>query len=999
MSETCQNIMTMYPVYHLSHTAVGAFLFTIAIMYFVNSGIILYWIKKQEDEAKNGDHKAVKSTIFPVFVDVMWFNAAVNAYTSAVMLMIDQPQQGGDHLSALMWASFFGLSHMVNEGVAYMLIQKGLGRNTQRQVLRRSIVWGFICFVVRYFTYLRVRKEEEGSMVFILLFWKSLMVLFYGAVALVPSKHLYRRPAATYFARIWACWQILNLISSVLIAIRMASPIGLCVELFGAFLIYAIVQPIAIYSALLKDSEWWQGQFEQEYLEDDATGPMIDRLNSSKSVDIVSPLAGLNINLHSAQTLADCIDQMITEKGVKLLNFAYVQLNEDQLLGQGAFSKVYRGTYRCQECAIKLVFTFDLTVDIIRRVAAEAQILTSLKHPNIIHTFGVAVMPPSVCLLLEICEYGSLSDVLRGKVDDQEEVSQPALPLSYADMLHLALGCARGLSAMHRLGKQVCHRDVKSLNFLVDCQLTAKLADLELGTGSAVEDKPTFPVLHSIQKMFQGMFAAPTADTHGKFAKRRSSAARLSVYRHSISYSNHDMGSVVSAGGPTSDVGSITSLDAKSFANSITKKPQALNVLPHWMAPEVLRQLSSYSQSSDVYSFGVVLWELLSKKLPYEGIEDHGQIRDMIIAGERLKIESVYGDGAHALQLMPMGTLGAVDIDGKSLSTVADTDTDDVVDSRLRELIDSMWQEEPEDRPTMEEVTVRLEELLRATWSDHITGAHPAIDTTTLFPVQKTTFALGLARPPAAARSEARTKVVEDVQNNIKWAEFEKSLGRKGIYAVATSSAPHFLLRASYHWYSEFGFSPSDLGKLELLNAIMTENHGPKSTLQNIQKVDLKQSFSYDLQGEVQNCVVLELENRKTGHVGLYSVHCFPLSCDAHKTAAMVAGYADRLVQTHNADSRNRSNSSGLGGSYVESRSYSNGPDGSSRDIRMNSMASFLPTKVRGAGDDDLPSSLMVLVFNLLKTVSVRDESNSMSMSGSMLRRDSSIISLDIEAA
>lgn len=207
-------------------------------------------------------------------------------------------------------------------------------------------------------------------------------------------------------------------------------------------------------------------------------------------------------------------------------------------------------------------------------------------------------------------------------------------------------------------------------------------------------------------------------------------------------------------------------------------------------------------------------------------------------------------------------------------------------------------------------VVSRLEDILQLAWSDHIAGAHPPVDISPLFPAQKSSYSLGLSKGPVFATAETRQKVVDEVQANFKWAEFDKYLSRRGLYAVVSSAAPHFLLRASYSWYSEFGYSPADLGQLEVLNAIVTSNHGPKSCRQDLQKVDLKQSFSYDLQGQVQNCVVLELHNRKTGVVGLYSVHCFPVSCDAHKDAAIIAGYDDRVV---NGSNRNRNNSLPVG--------------------------------------------------------------------------------------
>ena len=115
---------------------------------------------------------------------------------------------------------------------------------------------------------------------------------------------------------------------------------------------------------------------------------------------IRSPLLGTEIHLQSAQSLAVTLDQIPVTGQVKMLNFASLKLDMKKLLGSGSFSKVYRGTYRGSEVAIKLIYTADLTTDIIMRVAAEASILSSIRHPNVVHIVGLSVLPPRYVLIL-----------------------------------------------------------------------------------------------------------------------------------------------------------------------------------------------------------------------------------------------------------------------------------------------------------------------------------------------------------------------------------------------------------------------------------------------------------------------------------------------------------------------------------------------------------------------------------------------------------------------
>jgi hypothetical protein len=49
----------------------------------------------------------------------------------------------------------------------------------------------------------------------------------------------------------------------------------------------------------------------------------------------------------------------------------------------------------------------------------------------------------SVCLILELCSFGSLSDIIRGYGFDWNSSHRQPLKLSYADVIYLALGCAR----------------------------------------------------------------------------------------------------------------------------------------------------------------------------------------------------------------------------------------------------------------------------------------------------------------------------------------------------------------------------------------------------------------------------------------------------------------------------------------------------------------------------------------------------------------------------
>ncbi|RUS89057.1 hypothetical protein EGW08_003168, partial [Elysia chlorotica] len=85
------------------------------------------------------------------------------------------------------------------------------------------------------------------------------------------------------------------------------------------------------------------------------------------------------------------------------------------------------------------------------------------------------------------------------------------------------------------------------------------------------------------------------------------------------------------------DAFNICDFGASRFIGGTTKMSLA-GTFP-WMAPEVIQSFP-VSESCDVWSFGVVLWEILTKEVPFNGIEGFQVAWIVVEKGERLLIPS-----------------------------------------------------------------------------------------------------------------------------------------------------------------------------------------------------------------------------------------------------------------------------------------------------------------------------------------------------------------------
>ena len=199
-------------------------------------------------------------------------------------------------------------------------------------------------------------------------------------------------------------------------------------------------------------------------------------------------------------------------------------MNEFQVLGKGSFGVVLRAKWRQMDVAIKVFQTEQEHAAFL----VELRQLSRVEHENIIKLYGASTQPPSIFLVMEYAENGSLYKVLHQM--------KAHVPYNSGHAISWVLQCAKGVNYLHCMKpKAIIHRDLKSPNLLlVNHGLTLKICDF----GTA-------------------------CDKQSVMTNNKGSAA--------------------------------------------------------WMAPEVFEG-NTYTEKCDIFSWGIILWEVLTRRLPFDEI-------------------------------------------------------------------------------------------------------------------------------------------------------------------------------------------------------------------------------------------------------------------------------------------------------------------------------------------------------------------------------------------
>ncbi|GLC48078.1 hypothetical protein PLESTB_000712600 [Pleodorina starrii] len=143
------------------------------------------------------------------------------------------------------------------------------------------------------------------------------------------------------------------------------------------------------------------------------------------------------------------------------------------LLGQGGFAAVYKGRYKGQRVAVKMIkktagsSLADLQEDM-NALMHELHILRQVIHPNIVTLFGGCLKPPHIFLVEERME---------GTLDFYVHQVRKHDALSVREVVYFALDVACGLSYLH---PRIVHRDLKPANVLLSREGRCKISDFGL---------------------------------------------------------------------------------------------------------------------------------------------------------------------------------------------------------------------------------------------------------------------------------------------------------------------------------------------------------------------------------------------------------------------------------------------------------------------------------------------------------------------------------------
>ncbi|KAG7200756.1 hypothetical protein KM043_001302 [Ampulex compressa] len=207
------------------------------------------------------------------------------------------------------------------------------------------------------------------------------------------------------------------------------------------------------------------------------------RRSTTQPMEMSSLLAGPGNTTPGTGTLSSGSSRTSNNRVPQFSTNNVVLLQE---LGEGAFGKVYKGELqtgnKCEAPIYVAVKTLkeNASPKTQSDFKREVDLMTDLRHPNIICLLGVILKGEPMCMLFEYMTQGDLHEFLicHSPRSDVPLNNGSGKILEQPEFLHIALQIASGMEYL--ASHHYVHRDLAARNCLVGDNLTVKISDFGL---------------------------------------------------------------------------------------------------------------------------------------------------------------------------------------------------------------------------------------------------------------------------------------------------------------------------------------------------------------------------------------------------------------------------------------------------------------------------------------------------------------------------------------
>ena len=679
-------------IMYFTYNGLQVFGFSLGLAQLSAFFLVVFWNWRLKQRASVGDEAAGRALVTPAYTLFLWCFGFVCFVMGVANVFFYEMRPYGTptttYAEGITFGVLGGIFHMVVDGLAVFLCMQGSGVRS----LKRALAWAALTGVfvgsaltASMLVYKWAPNDPQygfGAQ----LFYEVVLFVYFFLLLVVPYRYWPRRPAVTFYA---ACWTVYRpAYVSVIVLMWLGDDSAFCAYMALTTVLWGLTKPVVIYYTLRKDSEYWTGAVLEAYLlatpgSSNNNGNSNSRsttalAKSSKTPstllssafipkrrklrkqvsepDVRTPLLGTTIETPAAGELATQMDNL--GKTCRLINFAALALGDDKVgfsketsvMGAGGTSRVFAGRFEGKDVAVKMLYCMTLTKETVANFCAESVLLSTLRHPNVVHVEGVCIIPPSICLVMELCR-GSLFELLR--LDSMAELDLGA-------RLGLAIDCASGVAYLHEQQPPVLHMDLKSSNYLVgdnrtntwtprDVQLWLHSSNLTefvaafASRGVRGKNHGSIPGLLRLKRIDverivgSRLAKLPSFETLLlRLGELQSLAAQHTGADGVIKLTDLELsqrGSGSGGGGGGRPTASSASVAVESTTVDIMV-PQTVN----WTAPEVIQAgKAAFSTMADCYSLGMVLWEVLTGAVPFDSMGP-AAVADFVMDGGRPEI-------------------------------------------------------------------------------------------------------------------------------------------------------------------------------------------------------------------------------------------------------------------------------------------------------------------------------------------------------------------------